>query len=75
MPQPGDAFRFDNDVIVQQQDVVAAVFHGLVHAAGKAARSAKVVLVDDPELAAERTLDLGETVGFRHLLRCLGRRR
>ena len=57
-----DALGLDDDVVVQQQDVVAAVLDGLVHAAGEAAGTAQVGLVDDPELAAERPRRFGEAV-------------
>ena len=60
MSSADDAFGLDHDVVVQQQDVVAAVLDGLVHAAGEPAGAAEVRLVDDPQLAAEDAADLGE---------------
>ena len=53
--QPDNAFGLDDDVVVHQQDVVAAVLDGLEHSAGKTAGAAEVGLVDDPQLAAERS--------------------
>ena len=69
--EPRDALGFDHDVVVEQQDVVAAVFDGLVHAAGEAAGAAEVGLVDDPELAAEQRRDIRRSRRSPDLLRAL----
>ena len=69
--QASNAFGFDNDVVIQQQDVVAAVFDGLIHAAGEAAGTAKVGLVDDPELAPECILDLRKALWPQNFLGAL----
>ena len=69
--EPHDAFGLDDDVVVEQQDVVAAVFDGLEHAAGEAAGAAQVRLVDDPQLAAEGVADFREALLVLDLLRAL----
>ncbi len=65
------ALLLDDDVVVKEQRVVAVVFDGLIHAAGKTTGTTKVALVDNAQLAVEARLDFREARRVLHLLGAL----
>ena len=57
----GDALGLGDDVVVEEQDVVAApAVEGLEHGAGEAPGPAEVGLLDDPQPVPEQPVGVGE---------------
>ena len=63
------AFRLDDSVIVEQQDIVRiGVLEHLVHAAREATRTAQIRLFDDAELASQFLLQTRVALAVLHVL-------
>ena len=63
------AFRLDDSVIVEQQDIVRiGVLEHLVHAARESAGTTQVCLLDDTELASQFFLQTRVTLAVLHVL-------
>jgi hypothetical protein len=69
--EPDDAFRLNHDVVVHQQNIVAAVLDSLEHSPGEPPRAAEVGLVDNPQLPVKGVPDFFITRGVRDFLRTL----